>query len=54
VPCGISDADVTSLTLETGRRVTIDEATPLLVAALHEHLGPLLAASRLTAAPGTA
>ncbi|MFF2622910.1 lipoyl(octanoyl) transferase LipB [Oerskovia jenensis] len=53
VPCGISDADVTSLTLETGRRVTIDEATPLLVAALHEHLGPLLAAAGSTAATDT-
>ncbi|RXR23108.1 lipoyl(octanoyl) transferase LipB [Oerskovia turbata] len=53
VPCGISDADVTSLTLETGRQVTLDEATPLLVAALHEHLGPLLAATTTTGATTT-
>ncbi|MBE7701014.1 lipoyl(octanoyl) transferase LipB [Oerskovia sp. Sa1BUA8] len=45
VPCGIADADVTSLTLETGRQVTIAEATPLLVEALREHLVPLLAAT---------
>jgi len=30
VPCGISDAGVTSLSLETGRDVTVAEATPLL------------------------
>ncbi|MFD6092855.1 lipoyl(octanoyl) transferase LipB [Oerskovia sp. NPDC060338] len=43
VPCGISDADVTSLSLETGRRVTLDEVSPLLVSALRAHLAPLLA-----------
>jgi lipoyl(octanoyl) transferase len=34
VPCGIPDADVTSLSVETGRRVTIAEATPLVRAHL--------------------
>ncbi|MHA7133243.1 lipoyl(octanoyl) transferase LipB [Oerskovia turbata] len=55
VPCGISDADVTSLSLETGRRVTLDEVSPLLVAALQAHLEPLLAipASRV-ASPSAA
>ncbi|MNW56825.1 Octanoyltransferase [compost metagenome] len=43
VPCGIADADVTSLSLETGRQVTLDEVSPLLVAALRTHLAPLLA-----------
>ncbi|NCT90065.1 lipoyl(octanoyl) transferase LipB [Cellulomonas sp. APG4] len=39
VPCGITDADVTSLTLETGRRVAIAEVEPLL----REHLVAALA-----------
>jgi len=43
VPCGIDDADVTSLTAELGRRVTVDEVRPLLEAALIERLAPLLA-----------
>ena len=45
VPCGIpaEDADVTSLTAEAGRRVTVDEVRPLLEAALIERLSPLLA-----------
>ncbi|MFI9487889.1 lipoyl(octanoyl) transferase LipB [Promicromonospora sp. NPDC052451] len=43
VPCGIDDADVTSLTAELGRRVTVDEVRPLLEAALVERLAPLLA-----------
>ena len=30
VPCGIDDADVTSLSLETGRRVTIAEVVPVV------------------------
>ena len=28
VPCGITDATVTSLSKETGREVTVAEATP--------------------------
>lgn len=44
VPCGIpaEDADVTSLTAELGRRVTVDDVRPLLEAALIERLAPLL------------
>ncbi len=30
-PCGIADAGVTSLSVELGRRVTVDEATPVLL-----------------------
>ncbi|MDM8084241.1 lipoyl(octanoyl) transferase LipB [Cellulomonas cellasea] len=44
VPCGIPDADVTSLSLETGRRVSIAEALPLVRHHLVEVLGPQLAA----------
>ncbi|MCW2723923.1 MAG: lipoate-protein ligase [Frankiales bacterium] len=36
VPCGISDASVTSLSRELGRDVTVDEALPLLEARLPE------------------
>ena len=43
VPCGIEDADVTSLTAELGRRVTVDDVRSLLEAALIERLAPLLA-----------
>ena len=43
VPCGIDDADVTSLSLETGRRVTIDEVVPLVRGHLVATLTPLLA-----------
>jgi lipoyl(octanoyl) transferase len=42
VPCGIDDADVTSLSAETGRRVTVDAVRPLLASALVEHLPPLV------------
>jgi lipoyl(octanoyl) transferase len=47
VPCGIpaEDADVTSLTAELGRQVTVDDVRPLLEAALIERLAPLLARS---------
>lgn len=44
VPCGIEDADVTSLSVETGRRVTIAEALPLVRGHLVDTLVPLLAA----------
>jgi len=40
VPCGIPDADVTSLSQEAGRRVTIAEALPLV----RTHLSVALAA----------
>jgi lipoyl(octanoyl) transferase len=44
VPCGIADADVTSLSAETGRRVTIAEVVPLVRGHLEATLAPLLAA----------
>lgn len=43
VPCGIDDADVTSLSVELGRDVTVTEVTPLV----ERHLAAALA----TAAP---
>jgi len=46
VPCGIADADVTSLSLETDRRVTIAEVVPLVRTHLVDALAPLLAATR--------
>lgn len=42
VPCGIEDADVTSLTVETGRRVTIAEVLPLVRGHLVDTLVPIL------------
>ncbi|GAB2474341.1 lipoyl(octanoyl) transferase LipB [Xylanimonas ulmi] len=48
VPCGIDDADVTSLSAELGRDVTVDEVRPLLAEALRRHLAPLLAAPAVT------
>jgi lipoyl(octanoyl) transferase len=53
VPCGIEDADVTSLSVETGRRVTIAEALPLVRGHLTDTLGPVLAAG-LPARPAVA
>ena len=38
VPCGIDDADVTSLSLELGRDVTVAEVTPLIESRLAEAL----------------
>jgi lipoyl(octanoyl) transferase len=42
VPCGIDDADVTSLSAELGRDVTVAEVRPLLADALQHHLAPLV------------
>ncbi|MBV9379522.1 MAG: lipoyl(octanoyl) transferase LipB [Streptosporangiaceae bacterium] len=39
VPCGIRDAGTTSLSAETGRRITVAEATPLVERHLAEVLG---------------
>ncbi|KRD44880.1 octanoyltransferase [Cellulomonas sp. Root930] len=50
VPCGIDDADVTSLSLETGRRVTIAEVVPVVRGHLVDVLTPILAASPAAAA----
>ncbi|MCL3860709.1 lipoyl(octanoyl) transferase LipB [Actinotalea sp. K2] len=47
VPCGISDADVTSLSVELGRRVSLHEVDPLLRRHLDTALSPLLAATRV-------
>lgn len=48
VPCGIPDADVTSLTAELGRPVAIADVEPLL----REHLGTALATVRARTARG--
>jgi lipoyl(octanoyl) transferase len=42
VPCGIDDADVTSLSAELGRDVTVAQVRPLLAEALERHLAPLV------------
>jgi lipoyl(octanoyl) transferase len=39
VPCGISDAGVTTLSAETGRRVTVAEVTPVMERHLADALG---------------
>jgi len=41
VPCGIRDAGVTSLSVLAGRRVTVEDALPVVEAALTEALGPV-------------
>ena len=41
VPCGIADADVTSLTAEVSRVVTIADALPVVVACLEPALAPV-------------
>lgn len=46
VPCGIDDADVTSLSAELGRDVTVDEVEPILTRRLQQALAPLRAARR--------
>ena len=46
VPCGIPDADVTSLSAELGRRVTVSEVVPLLSSHLVTALASVRAASR--------
>ena len=38
VPCGISDADVTSLEIELGRNISIDEVAPLVERYIFESL----------------
>ncbi len=52
VPCGIPDADVTSLSAELGRRVGIAEVTPLVREHLTAALPPLLAQRGAGLAPG--
>ena len=38
VPCGITDADVTSLEIELGRQITVDEVAPLVERYIFESL----------------
>jgi lipoyl(octanoyl) transferase len=38
VPCGITDADVTSLEIELGRTIDIDEVAPLVERHIFESL----------------
>jgi len=49
VACGIPDADVTSLSVETGRRVRIADVLDLVRPCLEDALEPLLAAGRTAA-----
>src|SRR5690606_29374198 len=46
VPCGIDDADTTSLSAELGRRVSVTELAPVVTRHLQRALAPLRAASR--------
>jgi len=52
VPCGIPDADTTSLSAELGRTVTIAEVVPLVTGHLERVLAPLRAATRDLAVSG--
>ncbi len=54
VPCGIDDADVTSLSAETGRTVTVAEVVPLVERHLADALDGLLAAGSPAAPDGSA
>lgn len=49
VPCGIPDTDVTSLSLELDRDVTVGEVEPVLRDGLVAALGPVRAAGRAAA-----
>jgi lipoyl(octanoyl) transferase len=52
VPCGIADADVTSLSAELGREVTIAEIDPLLRETLVEALATVTVGGRPTTVVG--
>lgn len=54
VPCGISDADVTSLTVEVGRPVGIADAAASLVARLTAALADIRWTSKASATPASA
>ncbi len=54
IPCGIDDADVTSLSVETGRDVTVDEVVPLAERHLRRVLTPSGTATLGTTTSGTA
>ena len=49
VPCGISDAGVTTLTAEAGRRITVADALPVM----ERHLASVLGHHRWRVAAGT-
>lgn len=48
VPCGISDASVTTLSKELGRDVTIAEVLPIVTRQLHQIFDPLVPSVGLT------
>jgi len=50
VPCGISDADVTSLSMELEREITVTEALPTVERCLEDALGPVRWTQAATAA----
>jgi lipoyl(octanoyl) transferase len=50
VPCGISDAGVTTLSAELGRRITVDQVRPVVADAVCEALDGILPVGRHTAA----
>ncbi len=52
IPCGIPDADTTSLSAELGRSVTIAEVVPLVTGHLERVLAPLRASTRDLAVSG--
>ena len=55
MPCGLPDADVTSLSVETGRRVTIADVLEPVRRHLTAALAPVLASGVVGAAsPGPA
>jgi lipoyl(octanoyl) transferase len=50
IACGIKEASVTSLSAETGRRITVAEVTPLI----ERHLADALGYSVFSSSPGLA
>ena len=48
VPCGISDAAVTTLSKELGQEVTIQEVLPIVTRQLHQIFDPLVPSVELT------
>jgi lipoyl(octanoyl) transferase len=48
VPCGISDASVTTLSKELGREVTIQEVLPIVTGQLHQIFDPLVPSVELS------
>jgi lipoyl(octanoyl) transferase len=49
IPCGIADADVTTLAKETGRALHVTDVSPVFEAALRENLTPAIRAGALNA-----